>query len=227
MSVAAAFLPRPSELGLLQIFLVTTKVALLSTTYRNAQRNLRSPWRHFLLASLRFYPAPCRDRLDVERACECPLQPLPPPPLLSSSPPRPSHIRPLPQVFHFCHQQRQPRRRLRMEGRSSMFGWTSSLPWIYTMGGREYRDDRPFSLALSLPLSVIFTFSSSSSVFEEKSDSLCSILKLSRTWPRLSDRQLIFLVSPFWSPSLESVFRSVCLSNRDGRTNIAVFRRGK
>ena len=149
------------------------------------------------------------------------------PPLLSSSPPRPSHIRPLPQVFHFCHQQRQPRRRLRMEGRSSMFGWTSSLPWIYTMGGREYRDDRPFSLAPSLPLSVIFTFSSSSSVFEEKSDSLCSILKLSRTWPRLSDRQLIFLVSPFWSPSLESVFRSVCLSNRDGRTNIAVFRRGK
>ena len=151
VSVAAAFLLRPSE-RLLQIFLVTTKVALLSTTYRNAQRNLRSPWRHFLLASLRFYPAPCRDRLDVERACECPLQPLPPPPLLSSSPPRPSHIRPLPQVFHFCHQQRQPRRRLRMEGRSSMFGWTSSLPWIYTMGGREYRDDRPFSLSLSYSL---------------------------------------------------------------------------
>ena len=78
-----------SELGLLQIFLVTTKVALLSTTNRNAQRNLRSPWRHFLLASLRFYPAPCRDRLDVERACECPLQPLPLP--LPSPLPLPGH----------------------------------------------------------------------------------------------------------------------------------------
>ena len=131
----AAFLRRPRTiLGLLQIFLVATKVALLSTTESLLGYDPLGAFSS--VASKRFCLRPgsrlvARLDLDVERACECPLQPRP-----SQSHPRPL---PLPQVFHFCHQQQQRRDEGRGDGlRLDLDGAPPAPhPPIYTLGPRE------------------------------------------------------------------------------------------